>query len=105
MLPLLTIEILLCFLKMYQLINCNMVILLAKYTTITVRHSLLRALESIRKELKAKSLGEAINILIKIYREYKSLMFAWDIESVRKEDLGDLREVIDKIRRRKWAKL
>ena len=78
---------------------------MAKYTTITVKRDILHMLENIKEELGATSLGEAIISLIKIYKEYKSLMFAREVEAARREGLNDVKEVVNKVRGAKWAKL
>jgi len=76
-----------------------------KYTTITVKRDVLNILEDVKKELGAKSLGETIILLVRVYREYKSLMFARDVEALRREGLDDVKEVVNKIGRTKWAEL
>ena len=81
------------------------VIIMSRYTTITIRRNLLSTLENIKKELNAKSFNEVILKLIEIYRREKVHKFIKDVEDIRKEGLDDVREEVEKLRRGKWARL
>lgn len=78
---------------------------MSKYTTITVNKAIVKELSSIRKELKARSLGEAIMKLIEIYRNTKAKKFVEEVKKIRREGLEDIKEEISKLRKLKWAKL
>jgi len=78
---------------------------MTKYTTITVRKEVIAELDTIRRELKAKSLGETIMELIKIYRRIKAKRFVEEVKKIREKGLNDVKEEILKLRRLKWAKL
>ncbi|RLE73771.1 MAG: hypothetical protein DRZ80_05730 [Thermoprotei archaeon] len=78
---------------------------MTKYTTITVRKEVIAELDAIRRELKAKSLGETIMELIKIYRRIKAKRFVEEVKKIREKGLNDVKEEILKLRRLKWAKL
>ena len=78
---------------------------MSKYTTITVNKAIVKELSSIRKELKARSLGEAIMKLIEIYRKTKAKKFVEEVKKIRREGLEDIKEEISKLRKLKWAKL
>jgi len=85
--------------------NSLEVIIMSRYTTITIRRNLLSTLENIKKELNAKSFNEVILKLIEIYRREKVHKFIKDVEDIRKEGLDDVREEVEKLRRGKWARL
>ena len=78
---------------------------MTKYTTITVRKEVIAELDAIRRELKAKSLGETIMELIRIYRRIKAKRFVEEVKKIREKGLNDVKEEILKLRRLKWAKL
>ena len=78
---------------------------MTKYTTITVRKEVIAELDTIRRELKAKSLGETIMELIRIYRRIKAKRFVEEVKKIREKGLNDVKEEILKLRRLKWAKL
>lgn len=71
---------------------------MSKYTTITVNKEIVKELSSIRKELKVRSLGEAIMKLIEIYRKSKAKKFVEEVKKIRREGLEDIKEEISKLR-------
>ncbi|MHA1590837.1 MAG: hypothetical protein ACTSVA_09645 [Candidatus Njordarchaeales archaeon] len=78
---------------------------MTKYTTITVRKNVLESLNRIKDEIGAKSLGEAIEELIRIYKKVKAKEFVKDVERVRSLGLKDVKDAIEKLRAMKWARL
>ena len=78
---------------------------MSKYTTITVSKEVVVALNNIRRELKASSLGDTIMELIKVYRKVKAKQFTEEVKEIRKKGLDDVKEEILKLRQLKWARL
>ncbi len=53
---------------------------MGKYTTITVRKKVVTELDTIRKELKTKSLNDTIVELIRFYRRIKVKKFVEEVK-------------------------
>ena len=56
---------------------------MGKYTTITVRKKVVTELDTIRKELKTKSLNDTIVELIRFYRRIKVKKFVEEVKNKR----------------------
>ena len=76
-----------------------------KYTTITVDRGILRDLESVKREVKAESLGDAIEFLITFWRRARAKEFVRELSKARKDsDFSDIRRAINEVRGLRWAR-
>ena len=78
---------------------------MGKYTTITLRREVVEELEGAKRELGAKSLGEAISMLVAHWRRVKASEFAEKVKKARERGgLEEVRKAVEELRKLRWAK-